>query len=205
MIYPDNFEKKIGFSDIRTQLKGRCMSILGTEWVDNKVKFSKSYDEISENIALVDEFIRFMDEEDGVYEENFFDVRQALLRIRPERTYMEELELFDLKRSLKTVLDLTQFFTKNADAEEEELDEETDFTDASQITGGYILEYDKTNPTTGEINYFYSKINNFPITIKDPDEGVITSWEHPGFLYVQEHINSLEQLFEDDKYDFGRL
>ena len=132
MIYPDNFEKKIGFSDIRTQLKGRCMSILGTEWVDNKVKFSKSYDEISENIALVDEFIRFMDEEDGVYEENFFDVRQALLRIRPERTYMEELELFDLKRSLKTVLDLTQFFTKNADADADtgndvqELDDETD-------------------------------------------------------------------------------
>lgn len=86
----------------------------------------------------------------------------------------------------------------------DELDEETDFTDASQITGGYILEYDKTNPTTGEINYFYSKINNFPITIKDPDEGVITSWEHPGFLYVQEHINSLEQLFEDDKYERAR-
>ena len=81
----------------------------------------------------------------------------------------------------------------------DELDEKTDFSDASQITGGYILEYDKNNPITGEINYFYSKIKNFPVTIKEPDEEVITSWEHQGFLYVQEYINSLEQLLEDDK------
>ena len=81
----------------------------------------------------------------------------------------------------------------------DELDEKTDFTDASQITGGYILEYDKNNPITGEINYFYSKIKNYPITIKEPDEEVITSHEHPGFLYIQEYINNLEQLFEDDK------
>ena len=40
MIYPNNFEHKIGFSEVRTLLKGRCMSTLGTEWVDNQVKFS---------------------------------------------------------------------------------------------------------------------------------------------------------------------
>lgn len=85
----------------------------------------------------------------------------------------------------------------------DELDEETDFTDASQITGGYILEYDKNNPND-EINYFYSKIRNYPITIKEPDEEIITSWEHPGFLYVQEYINNLEQLFEDDKNERAR-
>lgn len=81
----------------------------------------------------------------------------------------------------------------------DELDKETNFNDATQITGGYVLEFDTNNPITGEINYFYSKIKNYPVTIKDPDEEVITSWEHPGFIYIQEYINNLEEIFEDDK------
>lgn len=101
MIYPENFERKIGFSDIRTQLKGRCMSTLGTEWVDNRLKFMTSHEDIQEALNQACEFSRFTEEEDDVYEDYFFDVRQPLLRIRPERTYMEELDLFDLKRSLK--------------------------------------------------------------------------------------------------------
>ena len=31
MIYPENFEEKIGFNEIRTMLKGRCLSELGVE------------------------------------------------------------------------------------------------------------------------------------------------------------------------------
>ena len=80
----------------------------------------------------------------------------------------------------------------------DELDEKTDFADESQITGGYLLEYDKYGPRD-EINYFYSQVQNYPIAIKEPDEEVITSWEHPGFLYMQGYVNNLEQLLEADK------
>lgn len=110
MIFPDNFEHKIGFDEIRTQLKGRCMSTLGTEWVDNRLRFSTDYAEIVRNLSEARDFARFTDEQEDIYEENFFDVRQPLLRIRPERTYLEELELFDLKRSLTSVCDLVNFF-----------------------------------------------------------------------------------------------
>jgi len=110
MIFPNNFEQKIGFTDIRTQLKGRCMSTLGTEWVDNNLQFLSDPEAIRKALAEAEDFRRFALTEDDVYEENFFDVRQALLRIRPERTWMEEIELFDLKRSLKTVCDLVDFF-----------------------------------------------------------------------------------------------
>ena len=34
MIYPDNFESKIGFDEIRTLLRERCLSTLGKEMVD---------------------------------------------------------------------------------------------------------------------------------------------------------------------------
>lgn len=85
----------------------------------------------------------------------------------------------------------------------DELKENSDFTDKSQITGGYILEYDQNGPYD-EINYFYSQVQNYPVTIKEPDEEVITSWEHPGYLYIQGFVNDLEQLFEADKGNLQR-
>ena len=80
----------------------------------------------------------------------------------------------------------------------DELDEKTDFADESQITGGYLLEYDKYGPND-EINYFYSQVQNYPVTIKEPDEEVITSWEHPAYLYIQGYVNELEKMLEADK------
>ena len=114
MIYPDNFEHKIGFDEVRTLLKGRCISSLGAEWVD-RLAFMPGYADVQRALTEADEFRRFMEEEEDVYEENFFDVRQALARVRPERTYMEEIELFDLKRSLATVGALTAFLRRPVD------------------------------------------------------------------------------------------
>lgn len=125
MIYPENFEKKIGFNDIRTLLKGKCLSTLGTEWVDNHLSFMTDYDQVRTALEQAREFALFLETEDDVYEDNFYDVRQPLLRIRPERTYMEELELFDLKRSLKTVDDLVKFFQRQCEDKEEGDDTQT--------------------------------------------------------------------------------
>lgn len=79
-----------------------------------------------------------------------------------------------------------------------ELDEDSDFNDASQVTGGYILEFDVYGPND-EINYFYSSVKNFPVAIKEPDEDVITSWTHPGYLYIKEYVGKVEKVFEEDK------
>lgn len=79
-----------------------------------------------------------------------------------------------------------------------ELDEDSDFNDASQVTGGYILEFDVYGPND-EINYFYSSVKNFPVAIKEPDEDVITSWSHPGYLYIKEYVGKVEKVFEEDK------
>ena len=57
MIYPENFEQKIGFSDVRTLLKGRCFSTLGTEWVDNHLVFLSSHAEVISALEEADEFL----------------------------------------------------------------------------------------------------------------------------------------------------
>ncbi len=120
MIYPDNFEKKIGFDEIRTQLKGRCISSLGTEWVESRLTFMTDRTEVCRALNEAAEMRHLLDCDDDTLELNFFDVREALLRIRPERTYMEELELFDLKRALKTVADFMAFLDKNSAQAEED-------------------------------------------------------------------------------------
>ena len=79
-----------------------------------------------------------------------------------------------------------------------ELDEDSDFSDAGQVTGGYILEFDVYGPND-EINYFYSNVKKYPVAIKEPDEDVITSWSHPGYLYIKEYIGEVERVLEEDK------
>ncbi|MBS7408951.1 MAG: endonuclease MutS2, partial [Prevotellamassilia sp.] len=116
MIYPDSFEHKIGFDEIRTLLKGRCLSSLGTEWAENRLTMMTSREEIVQALERVVEMGRLLDADEGdTLELNIFDVRQALLRIRPERTYLEELELFDLKRALKTAGDFIALVTATTD------------------------------------------------------------------------------------------
>ena len=115
MIYPENFERKIGFSEIRTLLKGRCLSTLGTEWVDKQLRFMTNVEEVRRALDEAREFKLFLEETDEEIESEFFDVREPLLRVRPERTYMEELDLFNLKRSMHSVLSYSSLFTQTND------------------------------------------------------------------------------------------
>jgi DNA mismatch repair protein MutS2 len=112
-----DIEYKLSFNEIRTQIKGRCISTLGTEWVDNHVQFTSDVISIRESLCLVNEFNEFLDNELDVYEDNFFDVRQALVKLRPEKTYLEEIDLYNLKRSLSTINDLIRFFLNIDDDE----------------------------------------------------------------------------------------
>ena len=68
---------------------------------------------------------------------------------------------------------------------------------------GYILEFDTYGPSD-EINYYYTPIKNYPVTIKEPDEEVITSWEHEKFLYISNYTGDLERLLEEDKDNLTR-
>ncbi len=122
MIYPQNFEQKIGFDSIRRILKEKCLSTLGQEQVD-EMAFSESYDEINRKLEEVTEFIRIIQEEDDFPNQYFFDVRPSLKRIRIEGMYLEEQELFDLRRSLETIRDIVRFLQRNSeeDSAEEEV------------------------------------------------------------------------------------
>ena len=83
MIYPQNFEQKIGFDQIRQLLKEKCLSTLGEERVTDMV-FSDRFNEVEERLDQVTEFVRILQEEDNFPAQYFFDVRPSLKRIRVE-------------------------------------------------------------------------------------------------------------------------
>ena len=115
MIYPNNYENKIGFSDIRTLLKERCLSSLGREMVD-EMAFSDRADEVNEWLQQLREFRRLKETTDDFPMQYFFDVRQSVARIRLVNTHLEENEVFDLRRSLETISNIVVYLNRDENA-----------------------------------------------------------------------------------------
>jgi DNA mismatch repair protein MutS2 len=115
MIYPNNYENKIGFSEIRTLLKERCLSSLGREMVD-EMAFSDRADEVNEWLQQLREFRRLKETTDDFPMQYFFDVRQSVARIRLVNTHLEENEVFDLRRSLETISNIVVYLNRDENA-----------------------------------------------------------------------------------------
>lgn len=109
MIYPSNFEQKTGFDRVRRLVENRCLSPLGKERVA-EMDFSADYRQVTTRLEQVGEFVRILQGDEEFPTSYFFDVRHSLKRIRPEGTWLDEKELFDLKRSLQTIQDILRFF-----------------------------------------------------------------------------------------------
>ena len=130
MIYPQNFENKIGFDKIRSLIKEKCLSNLGKEKVDD-MSFSANHASISSQLNQTEEFVRIIQEEDHFPANFFFDCREELKRIRVDGLYLDESELFDLRRSLQTIRDIVSFF---------KIDDETPTYPAlTQLAGNVVV------------------------------------------------------------------
>lgn len=117
MIYPQNFEQKIGFDQIRSLIKERCLGSLGMDYTD-RMQFSTDYDAIRKQLHCTWEFVHIVELADDFPADFFFDVRPSLRRVRIEGTFLEESELFDLRRSLDTIQAIVRFLRPG---EEEEI------------------------------------------------------------------------------------
>ncbi len=116
MIYPGNYEHKIGFDEIRSLLRERCLSSLGCENVDG-ISFSSDGELVREQLQQVDEFRKLTEKSDDFPLQFFFDVRESLVRIRLVGTHLEEQEVFDLRRSLETIHKIIGYLRKSEDEE----------------------------------------------------------------------------------------
>ena len=119
MIYPNNYEKKIGFNDIRQMLRGNCMCSLGWERVGD-MEFMTDARDVNRSLAEIREFRRLKEEEEDLPLEFFFDVRQSVARLKLRGTHMEEQELYELMRCLQTIDGFKKCLKNNNDNEHSE-------------------------------------------------------------------------------------
>ena len=138
MIYPQNFEQKIGFTQIRQMLTGKCLSSLGEERV-GRMDFSDDFTEINRRMEQTTEFIRIIQEEDDFPNQYFFDVRPSLKRIRVEGLYMDEQEVFDLRRSLETIRDIVRFLQKPGNTEDDNETTDSPYPNLRELAGDILV------------------------------------------------------------------
>lgn len=117
VIYPDNFEHKIEFNKIRDLLNYHCLSTLGREKVED-MQFSSDYDLINKHLSQVDEFVHILQEEDSFPQDNFYDVRPILRRVRAAGSWIEQSALSELNKSLKTIAAIVKFFADDEEKQE---------------------------------------------------------------------------------------
>ncbi len=122
MIYPNNFEIKIGFNEIKDKLSSLCLSTLGKSLVST-MAFSQDAEQVNVWMEELREMRRIGEESDEFPLTNFFDVRESLKRVRLQNTWIEESELFDLRRSLKTIEDLVRFLYQGEELPNQEGDD----------------------------------------------------------------------------------
>lgn len=113
-IYPKNFEEKVGFDRVRELVTLKCLCNLGVRKVQES-SFISDFDKISKQISETDEMKTICLMEDSFPVDNFIDSTPFLERIKLIGTWLDERELFDLRRSLDSIKALLAFFKKGAD------------------------------------------------------------------------------------------
>ena len=110
MIYPQNIEQKIDFQVIRDGLKGCCLSILGKERVD-AMQWQTQYSTVRDLLARVREMMGILNDPALSFPHGeIYDLREALSRLRIEGLFMDEAELFSLRKMLDYAGQLKRFF-----------------------------------------------------------------------------------------------
>ncbi|MGA2824456.1 MAG: Smr/MutS family protein [Bacteroidales bacterium] len=111
VVFPSNFESKIGFDSIRALLKEYCLGPgkLCTE----EMAFSNELSEIRPLLGQTEEMRRILLSEEIFPSQDYYDLTDELHRIRIEGTFIEPENLSLLKLSLSAIFLILDFFRKH--------------------------------------------------------------------------------------------
>jgi DNA mismatch repair protein MutS2 len=109
VIYPENFESKIGFDTVRSMVKERCSSPLGIAYCEN-MAFLTDYDTIETKLRATAEMLRIVDGNEDLDLSAIRDVTNVLAAIRVPGTYVSADDLGAIRRSLGALSDVATFF-----------------------------------------------------------------------------------------------
>lgn len=150
MIYPSNFEAKLGFDKIRQLLTAGTLCTLGATRVEAML-FLTDRRRLERELALTREMMLVLQNElQPMPTDGFFDVTEALKRIRVVGTFMETEELFKLRRALAGIDALVRYFRTPSEGE----NPHPLLSEAASVVATFpdvIRRIDQTLTPTGEI------------------------------------------------------
>ena len=111
-----SLEEKIGFNEIRAMLHGFCLSSLGHEKVD-AMQFSSDHEVVTSLHLQLAELESILQTTTELPEQDFFDLREDIHRIRIEGTYLEEQTVWELFRVLRTLHSWVEIVRQSASEE----------------------------------------------------------------------------------------
>ncbi len=120
MIYPENYENKIGFKPIREMVKGHCVSAMGLERAEG-MDFSTDRAHIERSLDQTVEFMALLRNGVPFPVRDYHDLREEFQRVRIPGTSISLEGLFALKPSLNALSYLLQFGRSDARADYPEL------------------------------------------------------------------------------------
>ncbi|NOS91049.1 MAG: endonuclease MutS2 [Cyclobacteriaceae bacterium] len=111
MIFPKEFESKIGFDLIRHRLQDFCQSSLGMKRV-NEMRFSSNFVFVKKLLEQTVEYQRIQQSGTPFPASHFFDPTDLFPTIAIEESFIEEEPLREIVLSLQAILDCKEYLNK---------------------------------------------------------------------------------------------
>lgn len=111
MIYPANFESKIGFDTVRQLLHDYCLSPLGQARCES-MSFSDDFETVRRQLTQTSEMLSLIVRGTEMPVDHIYDVTDRLKGIQAEGSFLAPTELYRLRMSLDTIDRVRGFFAK---------------------------------------------------------------------------------------------
>ncbi|MFI3296037.1 MAG: endonuclease MutS2 [bacterium] len=109
MLYPQNFEHKIAFDQVRELIKKNCLSLLAMEIVD-AMKFSSDFDKVLLSLTRIEEMMMLISEsEESMPLGSMSDLRSAFQRTQAEGTFLDVKDVVNIRTNIKTLREVTNY------------------------------------------------------------------------------------------------
>ena len=113
VIYPDDFENKIGFRAVRERLNDLCISEMGKERV-GKMKFMTDIDEIETWLKLIEDFEVLLRDGIPFPVRDYNDLREEFKHLAIDGTVISLENIFALKPTLSALFYVFKFFNSES-------------------------------------------------------------------------------------------
>lgn len=111
MNYPDDFESKLGFDQIRQRLHAYCLSVPGRHLVDG-LRFQTDVEKIRIQLLQNLEFKQIFEKGENFPSNHYIDPVEIFRKVALEGNYLDESEFQQLAYSLQTILACRDFLIK---------------------------------------------------------------------------------------------